>query len=61
MKRFYYAIKAIEDEMLRSIGKVATKCVEKGHNPMIAIQERKVKNLKQAIEILQEHKENVHV
>jgi hypothetical protein len=61
MKRFHYAIKAIENEMLRSIGKVATKHFDRGHDPMLALQENKVLNMKKAIKILEEHKDNVHV
>lgn len=61
MKCFHFAIKAIENEMLRSIGKVATKHFDKGHDPMLAIQEKKVLNMKRAIKVLEEHKDNIHV
>lgn len=61
MKRFHYAIKAIDNEMLRIIGKVATQAVEKGHDPTYSLKMLRVKNLKEAIKILEEHERNTHV
>lgn len=61
MKRFHYAIKAIDDEIFRCVGKVTTKYVYDNINPMLALQENKVRNLKLAKKILEDHPENKHV
>lgn len=61
MKRFDVAIKVIQDEIYRVIGKVATDAVDKGHNPSYAMRIQKAKNLKEAIEVLLNHKRNKSV
>lgn len=61
MKRFDIAIKVIQDEIYRVIGKVATAAVEKGQDPSYAVRAQKAKNLKQAIEILSNHEKNKSV
>lgn len=61
MKRFDYAIKAIEQEKLRVIGKYCSELVEHKHDPTLALKREKVKNLNEAILILSEHPRNVHV
>jgi hypothetical protein len=61
MKRFHYAIKAINDEILRHIGKVAVDAVDKNHNPAYATRTEKVKRLKKAIDILENHPDNKSV
>lgn len=61
MRRFHFAIKALNDELLRCVGKAAVRYVEKGINPNIAVNENKVRNLKKAIKILEDHPENTNV
>lgn len=61
MKKYHYAIKAINDEMLRCVGKVATKAHDRNLNPLLALQETKVMHLKEAIKILENHIDNKHV
>ena len=61
MKRFDRAIKVLQDEKFRIIGKVATDAVEKGHNPSYATSSRMAKNLNEAMEILKNHPTNKHV
>lgn len=58
MKRFDTAIKVIQDEIYRVIGKVATDAFDKGHNPSYSVRIQKAKHLKQAIEILLNHENN---
>jgi hypothetical protein len=58
MRRFDFAIKAIQNEIYRDIGKVATKAVENKHDPTMGVRARKVLHMKEAIEILQEHQRN---
>lgn len=60
MKRFDYAIKAIEQEKLRVIGKYASELAEQKHDPMLALKRSKVMNLTEAIEVLTKHHRNVH-
>lgn len=61
MKKFQYAINAIRDEIHRHVGKVAEKAVEHKHDPTIALRLSKARNLKRAIEILEQHPENKSV
>jgi hypothetical protein len=61
MKRFEYAIKAIEHEKLRVIGKYVDESVKNNHDPLMALERSKVKHLNEAIEILTEHHRNNHV
>lgn len=57
MKRFEPAIKVINDEVLRQVGKAAQEFAE--HKAVhLATQTRKVKALKRAISILENHEEN---
>jgi hypothetical protein len=60
MKRFHFAIRAIESDILKHIGKVATKAVSNGHDPMYALRVEKVKRMKEAIGILENHERNNH-
>lgn len=61
MKRFHFAIKALEVEKQRSVGKIAIKAAENKHDPIWALESQKVKNLNKAIEILTNHELNVGV
>lgn len=61
MKRFDVAVKVIQDEIFRVVGKVATDAVDKGHNPSYAVRIQKVKNLKEAISVLANHERNKSV
>ncbi len=61
MKRFHFAIKALELEKQRSVGKIAIKCIESNHDPMFALEASKVKNINKAIEILTNHELNTYV
>lgn len=58
MKRFDVAVKVIQDEIFRVVGKVATDAVDKGHNPSYALRIQKVNNLKEAIDVLSNHERN---
>lgn len=61
MKRFDAAIKVIQDEIYRVIGKVANDAVDKGHNPSYATRVTKAKHLKEALGILLDHERNKSV
>ena len=62
MKRFHFAIRAIQNDILKHIGKVALNAVEKKHNDVIyGYRCEKVKRMKEAIRILEEHERNNHV
>lgn len=61
MKRFERAIKVLKDEQWRIIGKVAEDSVNKGHNPAYSVRAEMAKNLKEAIDILQNHERNKYV
>jgi hypothetical protein len=61
MKRFDRAIKVLNDEKFRVIGKVATDAVEKKHNPIWAVRSSMAKYLNEAIEILENHERNKSV
>lgn len=58
MKRFDRAIKVLNDEKFRIIGKVATDAVDKGHNPRYAVRENMAQYINEAIEILKNHERN---
>lgn len=58
MKRFEFAIKALDNEILRVVGKVAMDYNEKGLSPKLACSHSKVKHLKEAIKILEDHERN---
>jgi hypothetical protein len=60
MKRFEFAIKAINNEILRHVGKVAINYYDKKIPLRLSILERKVKHLKEAIKILEDHPNNKH-
>lgn len=61
MKRFERAIKVLKDEQWRIIGKVAEDSVDKGLNPRYATRAVMAKNLKEAMDILQNHERNKFV
>lgn len=61
MKRFERAIKVLNDEKFRITGKVAFNAVEKGHSPAYATRIMMVKNIMEAIEILEKHERNKNV
>lgn len=58
MKKFDRAIKVLNDEKFRIIGKVATDEVENGRNGKIAVRARMATYLNEAIKILLEHPTN---
>lgn len=64
MKRFEKAIKVLQDELYREAGRVAVSYVDNKHidNPVeLATRTAKVRNLKEAIKILEEHERNKNV
>jgi hypothetical protein len=61
MKRFDRAIKVLADEKYRITGKVATDAIDKGHSPAYAVRTQMVKNLNEAIAILEKHERNKYV
>lgn len=62
MKRFHFAIKAIESEIFRHVGKVVMEASNNNINDMmIETRSSKIKNLKRAIEILNNHEDNKNV
>lgn len=58
MKRFDIAIKVMQDEIYRVVGKVASDAADKGYNPSYAVKIQKAKHLKEAINILLKHERN---
>jgi hypothetical protein len=62
MKRFHFAIRAIEKDILRHIGKVTVDAVEKKHDDILyGYRSDKVQNMREAIKILEEHDKNKFV
>ncbi len=58
MKRFDKAIKAIQSERYRIIGKAATDYTTTGINTSYALQVADAKRMSEAIKILEEHERN---
>ena len=60
MRRFEHAIKVLKKELLCQVGKVVMSHEIYEKDPFLALRESKVKNLKEAIKILEDHVRNNH-
>lgn len=61
MKRFDKAIKLLKNYLYRLTAKAAIECLEKNWPMKMINAKTELKNLKEAIEILEKHERNKHV